>query len=143
MLVLKPTLQDRRTWLRRVVVSRGEDGLAEFVVCFPVFFLAVILAIQCALWSHASHLARAAAEQGALSGAAYGATTTDGTKSAYQFISTYGPGGLNQPQVTTTNTAGNMIQVTVTGTPQTLIPWMTLRVSATSVEPQQVFRVSG
>ena len=41
---------------------RGEEGLAAFVVCIPAFFLAVLLAVQFALWSHASHLARAAAE---------------------------------------------------------------------------------
>ena len=52
---------------------RGEEGLAAFVVCIPAFFLAVLLAIQFALWAHASHLARAAAEQGASTAAEHDA----------------------------------------------------------------------
>ena len=54
--------------------------MAEFVVCLPVFFLLVIGGIQFALWSHASHLARAAAEQGSQVASAYGSTQTAGTQ---------------------------------------------------------------
>ena len=93
--------------------GRGEEGLAEFVVCFPVFFLLVIGGIQFALWSHASHLARAAAEQGSQAASAYGSTQSTGTQAAYRFIDTTGPGRL------------------------------TLTVSATSDAPIQEYRSSG
>ena len=122
---------------------RGEDGLAEFVVCIPVFFLAVLLAVQFALWAHASHLARAAAEQGASTAAAYGSTPAAGTNAAYQFIATTGPNTLTTPRVTTTTGMGETVQVTITGRAQVIIPWLSLQVSATSVEPVQKFRVSG
>jgi Flp pilus assembly protein TadG len=122
---------------------RGEDGLAEFVVCIPVFFLAVLLAVQFALWAHASHLARAAAEQGASTAAAYGSTPAAGTNAAYQFIATTGPNTLTTPQVTTTTGMGQTVQVTITGRAQVIIPWLSLPVSATSVEAVQEFRVSG
>ncbi len=122
---------------------RGEEGLAAFVVCIPAFFLAVLLAIQFALWSHASHLARAAAEQGASTAAAYGSTPAAGTAAAYQFIATAGPSSLTTPQVTTTTGTGNTVEVTITGRAQALIPWLSLGVSATSVEPVQQFRASG
>ena len=122
---------------------RGEEGLAALVVCIPALFLAVLLAIQFALWSHASHLARAAAEQGASTAAAYGSTPAAGTAAAYQFIATTGPSSLTTPHVTTTTGAGNTVQVTISGRAQSLIPWLSLGVSSTSVEPVQQFRASG
>jgi Flp pilus assembly protein TadG len=122
---------------------RGEEGLAAFVVCIPAFFLAVLLAIQFALWAHASHLARAAAEQGASTAAAYGSTPAAGTAAAYQFIATTGPSSLTTPHVTTTTATGNTVQVTISGRAQSLIPWLSLGVSSTSVEPVQQFRASG
>ena len=122
---------------------RGDDGLAEFVVLIPVFFLAVLIAVQFALWSHASHLARAAAEQGASNAAAFGSTPAAGTSAAYQFIATKGASSLTAPQVTTTAGRGDTVQVTITGRAQVVIPWLSLQVSATSVEKVQEFRVSG
>jgi Flp pilus assembly protein TadG len=119
---------------------RGDDGLAEFVVCIPVFFLAVLLAVQFALWAHASHLARAAAEQGASTAAAYGSTPAAGTSAAYRFITTTGPNTLTTPKVTTTTGAGDTVQVTITGRAQVIIPWLSMQVSATSVEVVQEFR---
>jgi hypothetical protein len=121
--------------------ERGDDGLAEFVVLIPVFFLAVLLAVQFALWSHASHLARAAAEQGASTAAAFGSTPAAGTSAAYQFIATTGANSLTAPQVTTTTGTGDTVQVTITGKAQVIIPWLTMQVSETSVEPVQKFRV--
>ncbi len=112
-------------------------------MCIPVFFLAVLLTVQFALWAHASHLARAAAEQGASTAAAYGSTPAAGTNAAYQFIATTGPNTLTTPRVTTTTGMGETVQVTITGRAQVIIPWLSLQVSATSVEPVQKFRVSG
>jgi Flp pilus assembly protein TadG len=123
--------------------ERGEEGLAEFVVCFPAFFLLVIAAIQFALWSHASHLARAAAEQGVQVASGYGSDQAAGTQAAYQFIEQTGPGTLTNPQVDSTTLAGGVAQVTVTGRAQVLIPWLTLTVSATSDAPLQEYRTSG
>lgn len=122
---------------------RGEEGLAEFVVCLPVFFLLVVAGIQFALWSHASHLARAAAEQGSQVASSYGSTPAAGTRAAQQFIATTGPGTLTNPQVSTTTTPGDTVAVTVTGRAQAIIPWLDLTVSATSQSPVQEYRTSG
>ena len=88
---------------------------ADFVICLPIFFLLVVVGIQFALWSHASHLARAAAEQGSQVASGYGSSQTAGTQAAYQFIDTTGPGTLTGAQVSTTTLAGGVAQVTVTG----------------------------
>jgi Flp pilus assembly protein TadG len=117
--------------------------LAEFVVCLPVFFLLVIGGVQYALWSHASHLARAAAEQGSQVASGYGSTPMAGTQAAQSFIATTGPGTLTNPQVSTSTLSGDVAQVTVTGRAQALIPWLDLTVSATSNAPRQEYRTSG
>ena len=122
---------------------RGDGGLAEFVVCLPVFFLLVIGGVQYALWSHASHLARAAAEQGSQVASGFGSTLSAGTDAAQSFIATTGPGTLTDPQVVTTTRSGDVAQVTVTGRAQALIPWLDLTVSATSNAPIQEYRTSG
>ena len=132
-----PVPADRRS--RR----RGEEGLAEFVVCLPAFFLLVVGGIQYALWSHAAHLARAAAEQGSQVASGYGSSPSAGASAAYQFIATTGPGTLTEPRVATATLPGDVAQVTVTGRAQALIPWLDLTVSATSDAPVQEYRTSG
>ncbi len=122
---------------------RSDAGLAEFIVCLPVFFLLVIGGVQYALWSHASHLARAAAEQGSQVASGYGSTPAAGTQAAQSFIATTGPGTLTNPQVVTSTLSGDVAQVTVTGRAQALIPWLDLKVSATSDAPVQEYRTSG
>ena len=117
--------------------------MAEFVVCLFTFFLLVIAGVQFALWSHASHLARAAAEQGSQVASDYGSTESAGTQAAYQFIATTGPGTLTAPVVKTTTVTGDVARVTVTGRTQALIPWLDLTVSATSNAPIQEYRTSG
>jgi Flp pilus assembly protein TadG len=117
--------------------------LAEFVVCLPVFFLLVIAGIQYAMWSHASHLARAAAEQGSQVASGYGSNPSAGAQAAQNFIATTGPGTLTNPQVSTSTLSGGVAQVTVTGRAQALIPWLDLTVSATSNAPIQEYRTSG
>ena len=86
--------------------------------CIPVFFLAVLLAIQFALWSHASHLARAAAEQGASTAAAYGSTPAAGTSCCVPVHRHDGSNSLTTPHVTTTTGTGDTVQVTITGQAQ-------------------------
>ncbi len=128
------------TWVRR---PRGEDGFADFVICLPVFFLLVVVGVQFALWSHAAHLARAAAEQGSQVASGYGSSQNAGTKAAYGFIATTGPGTLADAHVSTTTLPGAVAQVTVTGRAQAIIPWLDLTVSATSDAPIQEYRPSG
>ena len=132
-----------RNGRHRPARRRGDAGLAEFVVCLPVFFLLVIGGVQYALWSHASHLARAAAEQGSQVASGYGSTLSAGTQAAQSFIATTGPGTLTDPQVVTSTLSGDVAQVTVTGRAQALIPWLDLTVSATSNAPIQEYRTSG
>lgn len=129
-----------RAWVRR---PRGEDGFADFVVCLPVFFLLVLAGIQFALWSHAAHLARAAAEQGAQVASGYGSSPHAGTQAAYGFIATTGPATLSGAHVSTTTLPDAVAQVTVTGRAQAIIPWLDLTVSATSDAPIQQYRRSG
>ena len=128
----------------RLADRRGDDGLAEFVVCLPVFFLLVIAGVQYALWSHASHLARAAAEQGSQVASGYGSTPSAGTQAAYELHRHHRSGHAHQSTGLDHDTlSGDVAQVTVTGRAQALIPWLDLTVSATSNAPIQEYRTSG
>lgn len=147
----RPVVPRRRAWWQRsaprtrawLCSPRGEDGFADFVICLPVFFLLVVAGIQFALWSHAAHLARAAAEQGSQVATGYGSSPSAGTQAAYGFIATTGPGTLAGAHVSTTTLPGGTAQVTVTGRAQAIIPWLDLSVSATSDAPIQEYRPSG
>ena len=85
----------------------------------------------------------AAAEQGSQVASDYGSTPDAGVQAAYRFIASTGPGTLTHPQVVNRTLPGDVAQVTVTGRAQTLIPWFTLDVSATSDAPVQKYRASG
>ena len=113
------------------------------MICLPVFFLLVIVGIQFALWSHAAHLARAAAEQGSQVASGYGSSAMRAPRPPTSSSHTTGPGTLTGAQVSTTTLSGGTAQVTVTGRAQALIPWFDLTVSATSDAPIQEYRPSG
>ena len=71
-------------------------------ICLPVFFLLVIVGIQFALWSHAAHLARAAAEQGSQVASGYGSSQMRAPRPPTSSSHTTGPGTLTGAQVSTT-----------------------------------------
>jgi Flp pilus assembly protein TadG len=129
----------------RAKVSDGADerGLAEFVVVFPAFFLVVILVVEVALWQHAAHVARAAADQGVASAAAVGSSLAAGRAAAIRFVDDTGPGALSDMAVSATALSGGKVAVTVSGRPQLLIPWFDPVVSATSVEQDQIYASAG
>jgi Flp pilus assembly protein TadG len=128
---------------RRHADRKGDDGLAEFVMVFPAFFIILLVIVQFALWEHASHMARAAAEQGVAAAAAYQAPVNAGPAAARSFINGAGPASLRSPQVTSSITAGDTATITVSGYAPALLGWMSLPVSSTSSEPVQRFRASG
>ncbi len=120
-------------------VGRGESGIAELVACIPVFLILLFAGVQFALWSHAEHLAQAAAQEGSQAGSYLGAGPSDATAAAYSFIRQTGPGLLRGASVSegSAGTAGSSVSVTVKGSVQSLVPFLHLRVSATSVSAVQ------
>ena len=65
--------------------ERGDETI-EAVLVTPVLLLLIMVVIQFGLWYHASHVAEAAAQQGASVARVEAATAADGRTSAQQFM---------------------------------------------------------
>jgi Flp pilus assembly protein TadG len=127
--------------VRRV---RGEAGTAaETVVIFPVFIVLLLMIVQYALWLHASHVALAAAQEGARV-ARMAATNgpnqeQQGEAKARSFLGALGPNIISNPQVSGFRT-NDVAHVDVTGAGTSIIPGFTFRIHKSSEGPVERFR---
>ncbi len=128
---------------------RGEEGsTAELVVVFPFVMFILLLIFQFALWYHATHVAQAAAQEGArvarlaTSPNAPGAEQAQadaGGDAARQFIA--GMGAFDNKTVTDSWDPGtDVVRVTVSGTAPSLVPGLTLPISEHSEGRREKFR---
>jgi len=84
---------------------RGEAGATtEVVIIFPLLLLLIMLGIQFALWFHASHVAAAAAQEGARAarvcdGCSPGQAENAGRAATDQFLDALSPNILQNRQV--------------------------------------------
>jgi Flp pilus assembly protein TadG len=120
---------------------RGERGATtELVVLFPAFFVLLFLGIQFALYFHASHVALAAAQEGARE-----LRVTGNVHTSEELVDTFLLGlrqgalvhGTPQGRVDQTNGIAHM---EVTGTAQSILPGFTFKVHEQSQGPVEVFR---
>src|SRR5437588_11508358 len=123
---------------------RGEAGTAaETVVIFPVFITLLLMIVQYALWLHASHVALAAAQEGAR--VARMATTNapsqeqQGEAKARSFLGALGPNIIASPQVSGSRT-NDMARIQVTGSGTSIIPGFTFTITKSSEGPVERFR---
>jgi Flp pilus assembly protein TadG len=81
---------------------RHERGVTsvELVVVTPVLLSLILLVVQVGLYFHASHIALAAAEEGARAARARTGTATAGEARARRFVNALGSGLLRSPVVT-------------------------------------------
>src|SRR5437764_13025492 len=123
---------------------RGERGTAaETVVIFPAFMMLLLMIVQYALWLHASHVALAAAQEGAR--IARMATTNaasqegQGETKAKSFLSALGPNIISNPQVSGFRT-NDTARIVVTGNGTSIIPGFTFTITKSSEGPVERFR---
>ncbi len=128
----------------------GESGsTAELVVVFPLVMLLLLLVFQFALWYHATHVAQAAAQEGARvarmaipAGSAPGAEQLQadaGGDHARDFIA--GMGAFDNKTVTDSwDPATDVVHVTVSGTAPSLVPGFRLAISEHSEGRREKFR---
>ncbi len=123
----------RRTgWRGRVRrVLRGDRGAVtvELVIATPLLLLMLLAIVQFALWSHATHIAQAAASQGLAAARAQHGTAAAGTDSAQQMLDQLASGPLTDPSVSVDRTATSAA-VRISGTATPVIPFLTLPVHA-------------
>ncbi|SER77447.1 hypothetical protein SAMN05216188_115120 [Lentzea xinjiangensis] len=94
--------------------------------------------VQFALWSHATHIAQAAASQGLAVARSQNGTAAAGTSSAQQLLDQLASGPLTGPAVTSDRTAASA-SVRVSGTATSVVPFLSLPVHAEAVGPVERF----
>lgn len=124
--------------LRRVV--RGDRGAvsAELVIATPLLLLMVMAIVQFALWSHATHIAQAAAAQGLAAARAQDATTAQGDAAAQRLLGQLGRGPLTHIRIDTTRSGDTMV-IRVSGQASAVIPLLHLPVHAEATGPLERF----
>ena len=118
---------------------RGEAGsTTELVLAFPAFFLLIFIAIQFALWYHASHVALAAAQEGARAARVSGDQAAGETRTNY-FLDHLSPAVITGRQVQATADTDN-VRVDVWGTAESILPGFKLTIHEHSQGPVERFR---
>jgi Flp pilus assembly protein TadG len=110
----------------------------ELVIATPLLLLMLLSIVQFALWSHATHIAQAAASQGLAATRAQHATTSAGTASAQQMLDQLARGPLTGARVSVDRTA-TTASVRISGTATAVIPFLTLSVQAEATGPVERF----
>ncbi|GAA2686026.1 MULTISPECIES: TadE/TadG family type IV pilus assembly protein [Actinosynnema] len=121
-------------------VLRGDRGSvsAELVVVTPLLLLALLAIVQFALWSHATHIAQAAAAHGLAATRAVHGTASAGTAAARQLLDQLARGPLADPSVAAKREAVTA-SVRITGTASRVVPFLTLPVHAEASGPVERF----
>ena len=119
---------------------RGDRGAvsAELVIATPLLLLMLLAIVQFALWSHATHIAKAAASQGLATARAQNGTTTAGSASAQQMLDQLARGPLTGATITADRTATSA-SVRISGTAASVVPFLNLPVHAEAAGPVERF----
>ncbi len=121
-------------------VVRGDRGSvsAELVIATPLLLLMVMGIMQFALWSHATHIAQAAAAQGLAAARVQDATPARGEAAARELLDQLGRGPLTHTRIDTTH-SGEAVVIRVSGDTSAVIPFLRLPVHAEATGPVEKF----
>ena len=124
--------------LRRVL--RGDRGSvsAELVIASPLLLFMVMAIMQFALWSHATHIAQAAAAQGLATARAQDATAAQGDAAARRLLDQLGHGPLTDARIDAAR-SGEAVMIRVSGNTTAVIPLLHLPVHAEATGPVERF----
>lgn len=116
-------------WLLRFLKDDRGAASADLVLFTPLLLLALLTFVQFALWSHATHIAQAAASQGLAATRVHNGTTAAGTASARQLLDQLARGPLTGASVSAERTTESA-SVRITGTASAVVPFLRLPVHA-------------
>ncbi|WP_223199356.1 TadE/TadG family type IV pilus assembly protein [Solihabitans fulvus] len=111
---------------------------AELVIATPLLLLMLLAIVQFALWSHATHVAQAAASQGLAAARAQSGTAAAGAASAQRMLDQLARGPLTGASVSAERTATSA-SIRISGTAASVIPFLRLPVHAEAVGPVERF----
>jgi Flp pilus assembly protein TadG len=123
-------------------VPRDHGSVAiEAVLVVPVVMVILFLVVQFALWAHAAQVVQLAASEGDRSARSLGGGPAAGVSRAQSVLQ--GPGSdLASSDVAVAVIPGGLVRITVTGRAVSILPGLSLPVSAVQVGPIQEFRGS-
>lgn len=123
---------------RRVLQSDRGSVSAELVIATPVLLLMLLAIVQFALWSHATHVAQAAASHGLAAARVQGSTAAAGSAAAQQMLDELASGPLTETSVHVERTATSAA-VRISGTATSVIPFLHMPVHAEAEGPTERF----
>ena len=126
----KPAVPQRHRWRRD---DRG-SVTAELVIITPILLLLLLVIVQFALWSHATHIAQAAASEALAATRVQGGSSVDGQAQARQLLDRTAHGLLLTPQVGITKSA-TTVTGQITGQTIAVVPFLTVPVRADTTGP--------
>ena len=122
---------------------RADEGgmiASELAILMPALLLLIMLAVQFGLWSHASQLARAAADEAAYTAALPGSTPATGQAAAAGLLAQ--AGNLTDIRIDIDRN-GEVVLATVTGVAPQVVPGFRWSVSATAAAASERFIPQG
>ena len=117
--------------------------MVESVVLVPVAMMVILLVVQICLWAHAATLVQSAATTGEQAATSLGGSSTAGQIAAQAELSLTAHSVIVDPSVRSRDPSGQVVEIEVSGTAESIIPWLHLPVSATRDGIRQEFRESG
>jgi Flp pilus assembly protein TadG len=111
---------------------------ADIAITAPLLMLILLTIVQFALWSHATHMAQAAAAEGLAVARIDTGTAADGETRALSAIEQLGGGPLREAAVHASRTQ-DQASVQVTGVAATVVPFLRLPVHAEAAGPVERF----
>ncbi len=110
---------------------RGDRGevTVELVIATPLLLLALLAIIQFAVWSHATHVAQAAASQALAAARTQDGTTSSGQAAGQRLLDDLAAGPLREPQLAVSRGAA-AVSVSIRGEAAAVLPGVHLHVHA-------------
>jgi hypothetical protein len=115
--------------------------VVEAVLVLPVIMFILLTLIQFALWAHAAQVTQLAASEGDRSARAFGGGIAAGVSQANAILRGSGS-DLSSSSANVSVMPGDLIRISVTGHAVSILPGLSLPVSAVDVGPVQEFRGS-
>jgi hypothetical protein len=103
--------------------------------------LIILFAIQACLWLRADQLVQSSAADGQQAAADVGGSPATGVAAAEQDLATNT--AVSDAHVSSEVSAGDFVEIDVSATAESIVPWLHLQVSATRRGPIQEFRSAG
>ncbi|MBB5155920.1 Flp pilus assembly protein TadG [Saccharopolyspora phatthalungensis] len=109
------------------------------MIATPLLLIMLLAIVQFALWSHATHIAQAAASQGLAAARVQAGTAADGSAQTQQVLDQLGRGPLTNTHIAATRDT-DAASIRVTGDASAVIPLLALPVHAEAAGPVERFR---